>query len=258
MIRIFLIMALTAVTARAGSQYCDLNCLSGGCKVAGKPLEQLAATETKNCAGVHGEVSGHIGVWQYQNGYLVFRDVEPNDDIEDVLRRGDNMDPRASYRARVTKTAGSPFDRDGDDGSGSTGADVGLPFGLVLPPHRPAALIDIDPANSTGRLTILDASNSRQVAKLDVRNGRVPFNKLSLRDNKAYRYLFTAGARQQFEGRFSVASRQTEADVKADTELYIRKHAIPQSQRDMARAKVLAEYDLRWDALQILMTGGAR
>ena len=249
-------MTLAAVAAPADEKYCRLSCLKDSCTLNGKALDRTLIDGTANCAGLHGAAGGAgIGVWQFEKGELVFRVVNAQSDIRTTLDRADSADGSLLAfltRQRRSSSAGTPFDGDVDDGGASSGAAIGLPFGLVLPPHRPALLAPAAAADGDGQLTIFDATSDGQVARVKVQGGKVPFDTLRLAENKVYRYAFTSASNRRFDGKFAVASRQTARNVDEDTAHGMRKAGIPAEQAGTTRAKFLLEYDLRWDALQLL------
>lgn len=250
------LMIVAAAAAHADEKYCRLACLKDSCSLNGKALDRTLLEGTANCAGLRGAAGGAgIGVWQFEKGELVFRVVNAQSDIGPTLARADSAGGGLIAfltRPRRQSGAGTPFDGDGEDGSASTGAAIGLPFGLVLPPHRPALLMPAAAADADGQLTIADAATNAQVGRLKVQGGRVPFDTLKLAENKVYRYTFTSASNRRFEGKFAVASRQTARNVEEDTTHGMRKAGIPAGQAGTARARFLLEYDLRWDALQLL------
>jgi hypothetical protein len=252
-------MILAAVAAHADEKYCRLSCLKDSCTLNGKALDRTLMEGKANCAGLRGMAGGSgIGVWQFEKGELVLRVVNAQSDIGPMLDRADSVSGGLLAfltRPRSQRGAGTPFGGDRDDGSASSGAAIGLPFGLVLPPHRPALLMPAAAADGDGQLTIFDATSNGQVARVNVRGGKVPFDTLTLAENKVYRYTFTSASNRRFDGKFAVASRQTARNVDEDTAYGMRKAGIPAGQAGTARARFLLEYDLRWDALQLLAKG---
>jgi len=261
----WIFFALACCAFDANAQYCRLSCSGptgeGPCTLDERPLSQdLAAGQ--DCSGLKGKVGGNgIAVWQLEKGDLVFRQAEANSLIEHTLAKADRVGTGLFAflrRPRSGVPAGSPFDKGKDDGSNSSGAAIGLPFGLILPPHRPAVLVDAAPGDADGELSVVDGATNRPIARLPVRGGVIPFDKLSLPEKKVYRYSFASAGNRKLEGTFSVTSVQTERDVSEETEYVMGKDKIPPRHREMVRAARLMEYDLRWDAMQSLANRGSR
>ena len=252
-----LLLGLLAISTGAQSAECRIECvdIEKGCTLGGQAIPPQHLGGWSECSSLHGKAEGSaLLVWYFDGSRIVskvFRENGP--DIEDVLQHAANAS--AFTGKRRAHSAGSPFDSGASKGDGSSGAGIGLPYGSILPPKSVSSLINTPAGVQAGTLTLVDAQSGKRKT-LPIDRGKVDLTRAQLAQNTTYDYQFVASSGQRFTGRFTVASGQTARDVETDTASAMQAEAAPNRHRDMFRAQVLIEYDLRWDALQTLINGG--
>lgn len=251
-------MAMAALSISAGSAVADVSCKlscndsTGSCKTS---LGETVSTVEKsallsNCQSSDRKALSDMMVWYPRKTLLTRKPVSKDSVIATLVADGD-PDCRGLlclFDVKKGRVGGmNPMGSEApSEGSYSSGAAIGLPYGQVLVPDDGLALTAADQAD--GRLELSDGSTSSSFA---MQRGVVKIPASALQPGKGYRYSLTTGAGATATGDFWVAPKDKARRVDEAVDNQLRSMSESAENKRLLRVSILTEANLRWDAKRL-------